>query len=129
MSTKAPPHWPTLDEQVNWMAELVAYQARSYFTLVETGRMTGAEAARRKDLGAAILATLEAARSAEIQHKHEALAGDKVVLHVSIKCRRAYEDLSLLGADKLLSDEMARGPFLAHLRARILAVIGKGQHT
>jgi hypothetical protein len=120
---------PTLDEQIAWADAQAQWLRRQQFTLVETGRMPAEEAAKRLALAEAVAATLRAARP-DITHtfRGEAQAGrlKSPHAHVRIECGAAYENVSVLNADLVVTDRSWRIPFVTVLDAKVEAVIRQG---
>ncbi len=123
---------PTLVEQVAWMRELCGFQERQYATLVETHRLTRAEAERRKRLGAACLATLEKARAGS---GPAAFFGGAVAslnaagrppLAVRAACGEHYVDNVAPHPRMLIDGDAALMAFMDIQRMHIIAVVRCG---
>jgi hypothetical protein len=120
---------PTIEDQIAWMSELVAFQRRQYKTMVETGRMTETDAAHKSCLSEAILASLETLRPNLATHLRDAAADGRMrspVLFFRVQCADRFEDVSVLNADLIATDQRHRAGFLSVLENKIIAVAKAG---
>jgi len=126
MTTKSA---PTIEDQIAWMSDLVAFQRRQYRTLVETGRMSETDAARKAWLCEGVLASLETLRPNLATHLRDAAADGRMrapVLFFRVQCADRFEDVSVLNADLIATDQRHRAGFLSVLEHKIVAVAKAG---
>tara|TARA_R110000868_G_scaffold936_1_gene7107 strand:+ start:2197 stop:2592 length:396 start_codon:yes stop_codon:yes gene_type:complete len=120
---------PTIDDQIRWVEELVGFQTRQYRTLVETGRMTETDAARKSALTLAVLSTLQQARpdSATIlvDASREGRLKTPTAL-IQFSCGAAYENIAMMNCDLILADAAVRQAFLMQLGDKLCQVIDAG---
>ena len=117
---------PTIDEQLAWMRELQCFQRRQYGTLVETGRLTRAEAARKMALIDAVIGTLEqhqANLATHLKGASDAGALKTPMALVRISCGPKFEDVAILNADMMLEDSRLRLALMAQLEGKLIGVI------
>lgn len=117
---------PTIDEQLAWMRELQGFQRRQYGMLIETGRMTHAEAARKSALIDAVIGTLEQHQANLATHLKG--ASDAGTLRtpmalVRISCGPKFEDVAILNADMVVEDSRLRLALMAQLEVKLIGVL------